>query len=67
MGVPMNSICFECQLKKKLALARSLGTDEEATVFAERMMQELVNAPKDMDSTRKQFAKIYKVDPIQDE
>ena len=23
--------------------------------------------PKDMDSTRKQFAKIYKVDPIQDE
>lgn len=52
MGVPMNSICFECQLKKKLALARSLGTDEEATVFAERMMQELVNAPKDMDSTR---------------
>ena len=52
MGVPMNSICFECQLRKKLALARSLGSDEQATVFANRMMQELVNAPEDMDSTR---------------
>lgn len=52
MGVPMNSICFECQLRKKLALARGLGTDEQATEFANRMMQELVNAPADMDSTR---------------
>lgn len=52
MGVPMNSICFECQMKKKLALARSLGTDEQATAFAERLMQELLNAPKGMNSTR---------------
>lgn len=52
MGVPMNSICFECQLKKKLALARSLGTDEAATIFARRMLQELEKAPEDMDSTR---------------
>lgn len=52
MGVPMNSICFECQIRKKLALARSLGTDEQATVFANRLMRELVNAPEEMNSTR---------------
>lgn len=52
MGVTMNSICFECQLRKKLALARSLGTDEQATVFANRMLKELANAPEWMDSTQ---------------
>ncbi len=52
MSVPMNSICFECQLRKKLALARSLGTDEKATAFAREMMQALLAAPEDMDSTQ---------------
>lgn len=52
MGVKMNSICFECQLRKKLALARSLGTDEQATEFANRMLKELYNAPDWMDSTQ---------------
>ena len=52
MGVTMNSICYECQLRKKLALARSLGTDEQATVFANRMLKELANAPEWMDSTQ---------------
>lgn len=52
MGVPMNSICYECQLRKKLGLARSLGSDEQAAIFAERMMRELLNAPAEMDSTR---------------
>ena len=51
MSITMNSLCFECQLRKKLKLARSLGTDEQATAFARRMMQELVNAPEWMDST----------------
>lgn len=52
MGITMNTICFQCQLKKKLQLARELGTDEQATVFARRMMQELGNAPQWMDSTQ---------------
>ena len=52
IGVPMNSICYECQLRKKLALARSLGTDEQATQFAKRMLQELANVSLDMDSIR---------------
>ena len=51
MAITMNSLCFECQLRKKLKLARSLGSDEQATVFARRMMQELLNAPEWMDST----------------
>ena len=52
MGIKMNSLCFECQLRKKLKLARSLGTDEEATRFARKMMQALVDAPEDLDSTQ---------------
>lgn len=52
MGVTMNSICYECQLRKKLALARSLGTDQQATVFANRMLKELEAAPDWMDSTQ---------------
>ena len=51
-GVPMNSICYECQLRKKLALARNLGTDEQATQFAKRMLQGLADVSLDMDSIR---------------
>lgn len=50
IGVPMNSICYECQLRKKLALARSLGTDQQATQFAKRMLQALADVSLDMDS-----------------
>ena len=52
MGIKMNSLCFECQLRKKLKLARSLGTDEQATAFARTMMQALVDAPEELDSTQ---------------
>ena len=52
MGIKMNSLCFECQLRKKLKLARSLGSDEQATAFARTMMQALVNAPEELDSTQ---------------
>lgn len=51
MSIPLNTLCIECHLKKRLALARSLGTDEQATVFAKRIMQEIINAPAHMDST----------------
>ena len=52
MGIKMNSLCFDCQLRKKVKLARELGSDEQTTVFAKRIMQELLNAPEEMDSTQ---------------
>lgn len=52
MGIAMNSLCYECLLRRRSALARSLGTDEEATVFARKMMQVLQDAPEWMDSTQ---------------
>jgi len=52
MGIKMNTLCFECQLRKKLKLARSLGSDEKATAFARTMMQALVDAPEELDSTQ---------------
>lgn len=51
MGITMNSLCFECQLRKKMKLARSLGTDEQATAFGRKIMQALIDAPAHMDST----------------
>ena len=52
MGIKMNSLCFDCQLRKKVKLARELGSDEQTPVFAKRIMQELLNAPEEMDSTQ---------------
>ena len=52
MAITMNTLCFECQLRKKLKLARELGTDEQATVFGREMMQMLTQAPEGMDSTQ---------------
>lgn len=39
MSIGMNSLCVECRLKKDLATARSLGTDEQATAFAKEHMK----------------------------
>ena len=39
MGISMNSLCVECRLRKDLATARALGTDEQATAFAKEHMQ----------------------------
>ena len=34
MGIPMNSLCVECRLRKDLDTARHLGDDKTATEFA---------------------------------
>ncbi len=51
MSIPINTLCIECHLRKKFALARSLGTDEQATEFAREILQFIATAPKEMDST----------------
>ena len=51
MSIRINSLCVECHFRKRLALARQLGSDEKATEFAKKLMQEFIDAPEEMDST----------------
>jgi len=50
MSIPMNSVCVECLFRKRLKLARELGSDLQATQTAKKIMAEFVKAPEDMDS-----------------
>ena len=46
----MNSVCVECLFRKRLKLARELGSDQQATDTAKKIMEEFVKAPPEMDS-----------------
>ena len=50
MSIPMNSTCLECFLSKRLDLARTLGTDEQATHIARMLTRRFCESPADMDS-----------------
>ena len=50
MSIPMNSICLECFLSKRLDQARKLGTDEQATQVARMLTRMFTESPADMDS-----------------
>lgn len=50
MSIPMNSICLECFLAKRLDQARQLGTDEQATDVARMLSRMFAESPPDMDS-----------------
>lgn len=50
MSIPMNSLCVECHLGKRIALARELGDETQVTAYLRRMMGTMANAPEDMDS-----------------
>lgn len=45
MSIPMDTYCIECNLKRNLALARSLGTEAQATAFARDLMAAIVAMP----------------------
>ena len=50
MSIPMNSVCAQCFFTKRLELARTLGTDEQATEIAKILMDQFAKSPADMDS-----------------
>lgn len=50
MPIPMNSICLECFLSKRLDQARKLGTDQQATEIARLLTRMFTESPEDMDS-----------------
>ena len=51
MSIPLNSLCIECHLRKRLPLARELGGDQLATDYAKRILKAIADAPAEMDST----------------
>lgn len=51
MSIPINTDCVECHLKKRLALAKSLGSEDAAMDYARELLQFIATAPKEMDST----------------
>ena len=69
MSIPMNSLCVECLFRKRLKLARQVGSDAQATETAKKIMAEFVKAPLEMDSAwmgsicDKMFQDIYGLDP----
>lgn len=69
MSIPINTLCIECHLKKRFALARSLGTDEQADSYARQILKAIAEAPPEMDSTwlasisDKILYSIYDLDP----
>ena len=51
MSIPINSVCIECHLRKRFAMARELGTEEQVNAYAKRILRTIADAPEDMDST----------------
>ena len=51
MSIPINSTCIECHLRKRLALARQLGTDEQVTAYTKQILGIISDADPEMDST----------------
>ena len=50
MSVAFNYECIQCHLGRHLKIARSLGTEEQATAFARDLMQLYLSAPEDVGS-----------------
>ena len=50
MAIRIDSYCYECLLRRHVATARSLGTEEQATQFARRLLRACLDAPEDTPS-----------------
>lgn len=50
MSISVDTHCLQCYLKRNLELVRPLGTEEQAMVFAKRLMQLYIDAPAGVSS-----------------
>ena len=68
MSVPVNTDCLLCYLERNIALAKTLGTEEQAMAFARELMQLLLSAPEGVASpwfapeTAELFHRFYGLD-----
>ena len=51
MSIPINTVCIECHLRKRFALARQLGDEAQIDAYTRRILQTIAEAPPEMDST----------------
>lgn len=69
MSIPMNTVCAQCFMNKRLELLRTLGTDRQATEMGKRMMLLYAQSPEDMDSALLggivdgEISRFYGIDP----
>lgn len=50
MSIAIDTGCLQCHLRRNLELVRSLGTEEQAMVFAKGLMEMYLEAPADVAS-----------------
>lgn len=68
MGIPMNSLCIECRLRKDLDTARHLGDEQTATAFARAHLELFLQMDKEENSSYfgaridELFRKFYQLD-----
>ena len=51
MSIPINTVCIECHLRKRFALARQLGDEAQIDAYTRQILQTIAEAPPEMDST----------------
>lgn len=50
MSIPNDTYCIECNLRRNLALARSLGSEAQALAFGKELMARMIDLPEDAAS-----------------
>ena len=50
MSIPIDTYCLQCLLRRNIALAQTLGTEEQAMAFAKEIMKLCINAPEGVSS-----------------
>lgn len=50
MSIPIDTYCLQCLLRRNIALAQTLGTEEQAMAFAKEVMKLCINAPEGVSS-----------------
>ena len=50
MSIPIDTYCLQCLLRRNIALAQTLGTEEQAMAFAKEIMKLCIAAPEGVSS-----------------
>ena len=50
MSISIDTYCLQCLLRRNIALAQTLGTEEQAMAFAKEIMKLCINAPEGVSS-----------------
>lgn len=50
MSISIDTYCLQCLLRRNIALAQTLGTEEQAMAFAKEIMKLCIAAPEGVSS-----------------